>query len=101
MTDQDTNNSEFIRAEFTACKHLDYETNYVGCVRNGISGGRGTVLCWNRTQIDADLPRLVQFCKLRGRLNDPLACIQSERKVCNEYEDFNHVHRIPLKELES
>ena len=52
--------------EFNACKQLDFDNNYAA-KRQMLGNGK---LFWFRN-VDPDLPRMVQFCKLRGRLNDP------------------------------
>ncbi len=75
--------------EFTACKHLDFSDNYLA-KKNLITHQNEIKVCWNRPVIDNLFPRLVQFCKLRGRLNYPNICLSEQDKLCSEYEDFEH-----------
>ena len=71
--------------KFTACKHLDFSDNYTA--KKQVMGN-GKVF-WLRN-VDPDLPAMVQFCKFRGRLNDPAACTSERRAMCGEYEEFEH-----------
>lgn len=82
---------------FTACKHLDFSDNYTA-KKNLISIGGTTKVVWDRPVIDESYPRLVQFCKLRGRLNNPESCHCEAMKQCNDYEDFNH--EVPLDNID-
>ena len=57
------------------CRHLDYdEAKYApGCTLRE----RHDIKFWERSDEDVrdfDCKRNVQFCKLRGRINDMLAC---------------------------
>lgn len=74
---------------FLACKHLDFADNYTA-KKETIGTKYGTKICWHRPTIDSSYPSLVQFCRLRGRLNYPTACLCQGDKMCSEYNDFNH-----------
>lgn len=74
---------------FLACEHLDFSDNY-SAKKEEISTKFGTKICWNRPVIDSTYPRLVQFCKKRGRLNSPEACLCESNKMCSDYKNFNH-----------
>ena len=82
--------------KFTACKHLDFSDKY-SAEKNLISACGKTKVCWNRPVIDNTYPQLVQFCKLRGRMNNPEMCLCEKNKQCSDYEDFEHV--VNLKEI--
>jgi len=73
---------------FTGCIHLDFSDNYKA-KKNLINLGE-TKVCWDRPHIYEAEPRLVQFCKFRGRLNSPEACHNFETKMCYKYEEFKH-----------
>lgn len=75
---------------FTGCKHLDFDDNYVA--RKQILGS-GEVF-WLR-DVEPGLPAMVQFCKLRGRLNFPTACLKECNKQCSEYEAVTHNVDVP------
>ena len=75
--------------QFLACEHLDFSDNYAA-QKDAISTKFGTKVCWNRPTIDSTYPSLVQFCKKRGRLNSPEACLCQANAQCNDYNDFNH-----------
>ena len=72
---------------FKACKHLDYSDNYSGCTKEIM--GEGYVF-WFRREVPEEYPQFVQFCKLRGRLNNPECCIGCESKQCSDYEEVEH-----------
>jgi len=82
---------------FTGCKHLDFSDNYTA-KKNLINLGGETKVCWDRHVMDEADPRLVQFCKLRGRLNNPEACHCEAEKMCNEYLIFKH--HVPLDTID-
>jgi len=84
--------------EFTACEHLDFEPNYGGCKRQMIAGGK---LFWMRPDYGIDNPRMVQFCKKRGRLNSPELCTKEANAQCSDYKEFNHVIEIEQEEIDS
>lgn len=71
--------------KFRGCKYLDFDDNYVGCKKVNINGEH---ICWER---DAEIygyeNTLVQFCKRRGRLNYPYACIGQSNAMCSDYEE--------------
>lgn len=73
---------------FTACKHLDFGDHFTA-EKNLISLGGVTKVCWNRKRFIGHVD-LVQFCKLRGRLNVPGACHCEAEKMCSSYEDHEH-----------
>ena len=75
--------------EFNACKHLDYSDTYTA-KKELISIGGETKVCWNRPVIDISYPALVQFCKLRGRMNNPEMCLCDRTKQCIDYEELKH-----------
>jgi len=79
------------KIKFTACKHLDFSDNYAAKKELIFTCGE-TKVCWDRPVSDDSYPRLVQFCKLRGRmrLNSPEMCICEKNKRCSDYEDFGH-----------
>lgn len=72
--------------KFRGCKHLDFKDNYSECNKVII----GDHVCWERVFATGDMPRLVQFCKRRGRLNNPSDCIGECRKRCSDYEEVKH-----------
>ena len=74
---------------FTACEHLDYSDSY-SAKKDGIMSDGQTKTVWNRPVVDASFPKLVQFCSLRGRLNDPESCLCDRRKMCSDYKDYEH-----------
>lgn len=77
--------------KFMSCKHLDYSDNY-NAKKTLIFLGE-TKVCWVRTVIDESYPKLVQlvqFCKLRGRMNNPEMCTCAEKAQCKDYKDFQH-----------
>jgi len=83
--------------KFTGCKHLDFAPNYTA-KRQMMGNG---CLFWMR-KVEPSLPAMVQFCKLRGRLNYPEACVCSQKNAqCNDYEEYLHVINVTKEELES
>jgi hypothetical protein len=79
----------------TGCKDLDFEPHY-SAKRQLIQGGK---IFWLR-KVEPDLPAMVQFCKKRGRLNDPLACTCVEKARCSEYSESESTIEISVEELE-
>lgn len=75
--------------KFIACEFLDFEDNYTA-KKEIINHNNSKKICWNRPTIDNSYPSLVQFCKKRGRLNNPTSCLCNKDKACNDYKDFNH-----------
>lgn len=84
-----------MRIEFSACEHLDYEPHYGNCKRQLISCG-GTKLCWMR----ANSGDLVQFCKLRGRINSATGCLDQDKAACSEFTNAERVIEVPQEETE-
>lgn len=74
--------------EFNGCKHLDYSDGYTGCTKKHF---KGIYVYWERDDRwnHEGARRDVQFCKLRGRLNDRSACIEGGA-CCGEYENMLH-----------
>jgi hypothetical protein len=63
------------------CKHLDYESEFLHCVLKQIE----EVRYWERDPIIHEgLPTHVQFCRLRGRINEIVACYNPGEKHCYE-----------------
>lgn len=60
----------------SACKHLDYdESKYDQCELVTLPGRDPPVRHWKRLILPyEDAPVNVQFCKLRGRINDIFSC---------------------------
>ena len=79
--------------KFNGCKHLDFNDNYAA-KKNAIMSNGQTKACWNRPVMDETYPALVQFCKLRGRLNNPLSCLCEINKQCIDYVDYEHTVEI-------
>jgi len=76
------------------CKHLDHESEFIACELRDISqkfpNCEGGVKYWERVapHIEAEgLPRNVQFCKLRGRINGIFACYNEGEMSCYEQEE--------------
>ena len=82
--------------KFRACIHLDFSDNYVA-EKELIENCGETKVCWDRPVIDESYPKLVQFCKKRGRLNNPESCLCEEYKLCNDYEETTHIVTIDLE----
>lgn len=81
--------SEKKEITFTGCKHLDF-TDHFAAKKGPIYVGGQTKICWDRGNIDDTRPSLVQFCKLRGRLNHPEMCLCEETKQCGDFSDGEH-----------
>lgn len=75
--------------KFKACKQLDFDDNYTA-EKNLIESYGETKVCWDRPVIDDSYPRLVQFCKTRGRMNNPEMCLCETTKQCSDYKEFEH-----------
>lgn len=61
------------------CRHLDYEENYIDCEIKDCSPHFENVKYWERKNPPyPDAPKKVQFCKLRGRINEIFACYNGE-----------------------
>lgn len=72
--------------KFKGCKHLSYENNYSQCEKVIIENH----VCWERKNVLNGMPRFVQFCKLRGRLNSHSDCIGYCNRCCSDYEEIEH-----------
>lgn len=86
-----------MEVEFFACAELDYDPNYGNCKRQLISSGGTTKMCWKR----AGNGDLVQFCKLRGRINSPVGCLSKENAVCSDFKDVARAVEVSQEELDS
>ncbi len=80
---------------FNACEHLDFSDNY-SAKKELIHSGNTTKVCWDRPVVDDSYPRLVQFCKFRGRLNDPEMCLCEKNKQCSDYKDIQQIVVVNL-----
>ena len=69
------------------CKHLDYEGEYTDCkLIHGPEGWKW----WERGETWTTYkgaPKKVQFCKLRGRINEIFACINPGEMGCYEEQE--------------
>jgi len=74
------------KIKFTACEHLDFADNYTA--KKVLFG---TKVCWERKIVDVLFPRLVQYCKKSGRLNNPESCLREADKMCSDYKEFEHM----------
>lgn len=81
------------KIKFRACEHLDFSDNYTA-KKELINSDHETKVCWNRPVIDASYPSLVQFCKKRGRLNNPEMCLCEKNKRCHDYIEIEHTVEI-------
>ena len=62
-----------------ACKQLDYEGKYTNCEIKDCSPHFPDVKYWQRNHPPYEgAPIKVQFCKLRGRINEVFACYNGE-----------------------
>jgi len=77
------------KINFLGCKYLDFSDHY-SAKKEAIFVRSETKICWNRPVMDSTYPSLVQFCKKRGRLSNPVACLCESDKMCFDYIDFNH-----------
>lgn len=73
---------------FKACEYLDFSDTY-SAEKHLISVGGCPKAFWMRN-VEADLPSMVQFCKLRGRLNEPQACLDAGHAYCDKYNEVTH-----------
>ena len=84
--------------KFKGCEQLDYSNDYrPACKLQMLGSGH---LFWMRSEIWGN-PRMVQFCKLRGRLNNPGSCLKKENAICSEYKEIEHKVEVDQKELDS
>ena len=66
-----------------ACRHLDHDKEkYPSCDLVQVPGM--DVKYWFRREVDPSLPQKVQFCKLRGRINDVFSCYNEGERACHE-----------------
>jgi len=90
-----------MKINFTACEHLDFEPHYGNCKRQLIHID-GTKLCWKRPiPADDERPTLVQFCKLRGRVNSPIGCLDKAGAVCYDFNEVEHSIEVAEEEIEA
>lgn len=85
-----------MEVKFNACKHLDFEEKYINCKRQMLYNNK---LFWLREKVPADFPKMVQFCKKRGRMNAPGYCLNEDCAGCSDYEDFEHIVDVDEEEL--
>ena len=74
-------------SKHVGCKHLDYDGNYTDCKL--IEGPNGWKW-WERGEVWTTYdgaPKRVQFCKLRGRINEIFACINPGEMPCYEEQE--------------
>ena len=76
------------KIKFTACEHLNFANNY--SAKKVLINSFGTKVCWERKMVDVLFPRLVQYCKKSGRLNNPDSCLREADKMCSDYKKFEH-----------
>lgn len=79
--------------KFEGCKYLGFGDNYAA--KKALIQLDELKVCWDRPVYDNDMPRLVQFCQLRGRLNSPESCLSECKKCCGDYE--THTHEVEVK----
>lgn len=77
------------------CKHLDYDGDYIDCTVQTCAPHFPHVRYWLRGERWTDNgpdqppnPANVQFCKLRGRINNIFDCYDGSMS-CYELEDSN------------
>lgn len=66
------------------CKHLDYETKFINCELQTTPEGWKW---WTRRNTYPGARVNVQFCKLRGRINDVFSCINPNERDCFEAQE--------------
>jgi len=79
--------------KFKACEFLDFSDNYTA-KKELIAIRNETKVCWDRPVIDGSYPRLVQFCKKRGRLNNPECCLTEDKKMCSDFNEMEHLVKL-------
>ena len=84
--------------KFNACEHLDFSDNY-SAKKEAIKSDGVDKVCWVRPVIDNTYPSLVQFCKKRGRLNNPESCLCEHNKKCSDYKEAEHVVTLSGSEV--
>ena len=80
--------------KLTPCKHLDYDpSHYPACKLETLKDpGLSHVRYWDRSEFvsNDELERFpntairVQFCNLRGRINDIFSCYSPAERLCHE-----------------
>jgi hypothetical protein len=76
-----------MKIHFYGCEHLDFESDFSDCTKELIQHGGGQSVFWMREVVDPELPSMVQFCKNRGRMNNPCACLSNEEARCFDYKE--------------
>ena len=67
----------------TPCKHLDYdEARYPSC--RLVADDRTGCRYWIRPSPYEGAATRVQFCRLRGRINDVFSCLNPGERCCHE-----------------
>ena len=90
------------KIKFKGCKDLDFSDNYrPACKRQLIKLGTDSKLFWMRPDYGENNPLMVQFCKKRGRLNNPELCLSESHSMCSDYEEIEHIVSVDKEELES
>ena len=78
--------------EFKGCKHLSFEKEkFPSCKIIKLYD----IACWERKNVDEKLV-LCQFCKLRGRINDPFYCTEKELSSCDEFEEITQTVNVEV-----
>lgn len=81
------------KIKFNGCAHLDFSDNY-SAKKQILSGGS---VFWLR-DVSPELPSMVQFCSLRGRLNSPESCLCERSKQCSEFLSTEHVVEVEVED---
>jgi len=83
---------EPVTVTFSGCKHLDYEDHFTAR-KQLLSGDR---VFWMREVSPYEgAPKMVQFCKRRGRINDPEGCLTEEKACCSDFSPAQHTVLVP------
>jgi len=80
-----------VTVTFSGCKHLNYEDHFTAR-KQLLSGDR---VFWMRDVLYEDDPRMVQFCKKRGRINDPERCFTADKTCCSDFSPVQHRVVVP------
>jgi hypothetical protein len=79
------------------CIHLDYEQHFAQCELCSAAPHFPNVRYWKRLVLPfEEAPVKVQFCKLRGRINDIFSCYNGEQS-CYEPSAANTVEGVALR----
>jgi len=70
-----------------ACKHLEISCEKEGCTKEFI----GNKFFWRRNSFMFEPPYMVQFCKKKGMIPHPFACLNDSNAVCDDFEEFEHI----------